>query len=390
MTSKILIRNGSVLHCNDLDHNTDVRIEGNKIVSIGSGLVAEAGEEVLDADGCYALPGLIDLHTHGLGDINLREGGWSEYAELQLAQGVTACLPTLFDSPGDSIACMQIACRETDELRSTPNLLGFRLEMPYLAKLGAGHASAVATISAETTEAMYEAGRGLIRLWDVSPELAGALSFIRWATDHGIITSLAHSSATVEQTRQAIEAGLSLVTHFYDTFDLPSQTDPGVYPAGLTDYIQVEDRLTVEIVADGIHVHPYLLEKTLRCKGINRIAFVTDSVLGAGKPPGVYSGLYAGVQVAVTTDRGVRRLSDDTLSGSALTHLQSFQNAVQRFGRSIAEASALCSRTPARVLGLHNKGHLAVGTDADVILLDRDTLALKATLLQGKLAFRAA
>jgi len=115
---------------------------------------------------------------------------------------------------------------------------------------------------------------------------------------------------------------VELVTHFYDTFDPPPQTDPGVYPAGLTDYIQVEDRLTVEIIPDGVHVHPLLIEKTFRCKGIERIAFITDGVKGADNPPGVYDGLYPGVQVEGTADRGVRRTADDALSGSALTPIQ--------------------------------------------------------------------
>jgi N-acetylglucosamine-6-phosphate deacetylase len=93
-------------------------------------------------------------------------------------------------------------------------------------------------------------------------------------------------------------------------------TDPGVYPAGLTDYIRVEDRLTTEIIPDGVHVHPLLVEKTLRCKGLGRMAFVTDGVQGAGNPPGIYDGLYPGVQVAITANRGVRRVPDDTLSGA--------------------------------------------------------------------------
>jgi N-acetylglucosamine-6-phosphate deacetylase len=169
-----------------------------------------------------------------------------------------------------------------------------------------------------------------------------------------------------------MDAGLSLVTHFYDTFDVPVMTDPGVFPAGLTDYILVEDRLTAEIIPDGVHVHPLLIEKTLRCKGAGRVAFVTDSVLGAGSPPGIYDGLYEGVEVEVTLDNGVRRVPDGGLSGSAMTQLRSFQNAVFRWGQSIPDASMLCSATPARVLGLRHKGYLAVGMDADVVVLDAD------------------
>ena len=152
-----------------------------------------------------------------------------------------------------------------------------------------------------------------------------------------------------------MDAGLSLITHFYDTFDPPPMTDPGVYPAGLTDYIQVEDRLTTEIIPDGVHVHPLLVEKTLRCKGLGRVAFVTDGVKGAGNPPGIYDGLYPGVQVAISADRGVRRVPDDTLSGSALTHINCLRNAVNKFGRTLAEASVLCSRTPAAVLGIRRR-----------------------------------
>jgi N-acetylglucosamine-6-phosphate deacetylase len=186
----------------------------------------------------------------------------------------------------------------------------------------------------------------------------------------------------------AVDAGVTLVTHLFDTFDVPVMTDPGVFPAGLTDYILVEDRLTAEIIPDGVHVHPLLMEKTLRCKGAGRVAFVTDSVLGAGSPAGVYDGLYAGVQVEVTLDNGVRRIPDGGLSGSAMTQLRSFQNAVFRWGQSIPDASMLCSATPARVLGLRHKGHLAVGMDADVVVLDR-ALNLKMTIIQGKIAYRA-
>jgi N-acetylglucosamine-6-phosphate deacetylase len=255
----------------------------------------------------------------------------------------------------------------------------------YVTKTGAGSAASLSGIDQGTTQALYDAALGRIPVWDVSPELEGAIPFIRWARAKGIVVSLAHTEATIEQTRAGVDAGLNLVTHLYDTFDLARQSDPGVYPAGVTDYVQIEDRLSVEIIPDGVHVHPFLVEKTLRCKGVERVVFVTDSLRGSGNPPGVYEGLAEGEQIRVTTDRGMRRLSDDALSGSCLTQLQSFRNAIRLFGRSVREAVALCSRNPARLLGL-NKGCLAAGMDGDLILLGQE-LELAATVLAGELVF---
>jgi N-acetylglucosamine-6-phosphate deacetylase len=382
----MLIRNGSVLHGDQLEDATDLQSEDGRITAIARDLRPEPGEQVVDATNCYVLPGLIDLHNHGVRHVMAQYDSLVEYSRLLAAEGVTACLPTLLGPPQENVKAMRRGLEETADFRLTPNLLGFRPEITYLAKTGAGAAGSLAKISADTTEALYAAGRGAIRIWDVSPELDGAIPFIRWCREHGIVTSLAHSSASIEQARQAVDAGLSLITHFYDTFDPPPMTDPGVYPAGLTDYIQVEDRLTAEIIPDGVHVHPLLVEKTLRCKGLGRVAFVTDGVKGAGNPPGVYDGLYPGVQVEITVDRGVRRVPDDTLSGSALTHIRCLKNAVNKFGRSLAEASVLCSRTPATVLGIPTKGALAVGMDADIIILTED-LELTATIAGGRLLY---
>lgn len=381
----MIIRNATILHVDTLEADSDIHVDKGQILEVGRKLKGASGEEIFDAEGLFALPGLIDIHTHGLKSVSVQDGSLLEYSRFQLEQGVTACVPTLYGSPEANSLCMKAAMAETDDLRNTPNILGFRPEIMYVAKTGAASTKSLSKIDHKTTLSLYKAAKGRIRIWDVSPELEGSIPFIQWASDLGIVVSLAHTGASEVQTRRAVDAGLSLVTHFYDTFDLAFESDPGVYPAGITDYIQIEDRLNVEIIPDGVHVHPYLVEKTIRCKGLERVVFVTDSLRGSGSPPGIYKGLAPGEKIAVTTDRGMRRVSDNALSGSCLTQLQSFTNAVQLFGKSIREASILCSRNAGRLLGL-KKGHLAAGMDADIILLDKD-LKLVATFLAGKLSF---
>jgi N-acetylglucosamine-6-phosphate deacetylase len=383
----MVIRNGTVIHVDRLEQRTDIRLMGGRIREIGRALEPAPGEQVVEAEGLLAVPGLIDLHTHGLKNVSVQEGSLLEYSKLQLEEGVTTCIPTLYGPPETNRLRISEAMAETNDLCDTPNILGFRPEIMYVAKTGAGSSASLSGIDPTTSEALYSASKGRIPIWDVSPELKGAISFIHWAREKNIVVSLAHTGATLEQTRAGVDAGIALVTHLYDTFDIAQQVDPGVYPAGITDYIQIEDRLNVEIVPDGVHVHPILVEKTLRCKGIERVVFVTDSLRGSGNPPGIYDGLAHGEQIEVTVDRGMRRISDNALSGSCLTQLQSFRNAVRVFGMSIRQACLLCSRNPARILGL-NKGMLASGMDGDIILLDRN-LELVATILAGELAYHS-
>ena len=392
--SALVIRNGNVLLPNGELAPCDVRVQDGRIRKVGphEGVVPhlEPGLQI-DAAGGYVLPGLIDLHTHGVCSESAETGDLSKYAQIEASRGTTTFYPTLFCPPEESARQMERHRRETDELRLVPQVGGFRLESPYLAIPSGGTDKDVAPISSETTQSLLEAGGGHVRIWDVSPELAGASELIRQLSGAGIVCSIAHTRATTEQGRSAVDAGARLVTHLFDVFFyMPERTDPDpdIYGAGLVDYLLIEDRVTCEIIGDGTHVDPRLVEKAFRCKPLDKLAFVTDSNYGAGLPPGRYTlpGNWGNVLIQGPND-GVRLLDRDMiLAGSALTPIDGFRNVVHMFHRDIATASHVWSRNPARLMGL-NKGEIAVGQEADLIVLDKD-LDLFYTIAAGQVVYR--
>jgi N-acetylglucosamine-6-phosphate deacetylase len=389
MTTSLVIKDGNVLLADEALCRCDVRIEGRCIVELGSDL--RAGNRI-DAAGATVVPGLIDLHTHGLQWQSAETGSLFEYARSEAACGATTFFPTLFSAPADAAAQMRRHREETDDLSRTPMVGGFRLEAPYLAIASGGSARTLAPISETTTAMLLEAGGGRVKLWDVSPELPGAPEFVRFVSRRGVVCSIAHTEATIDQARAVVDAGARLATHLFDVYYyMPERKDPDpdIYGPGLVDYLLIEDRVAVEIIGDGTHVSPLLVEKAFRCKPDDKMVFVTDSNYGSGLPPGRYSlpGDWGNVSISGPND-GLRLVDRDMiLAGSALSPIDSFRNVVRLFGKGLAAASHVWSRNPARLLGL-NKGEIAVGTDADLIVLD-EALNLRATIAGGEVVYRA-
>ena len=385
MNGPLVIRNGNVLLQGGELRCCDVLIENGQIRDIGLDI---SSASQIDATGRVVLPGLIDLHTHGIGSEFGAIGTLREYARVEASHGTTTFYPTLFGPPEEIARQMDRHRRETDELRDISQVGGFRLESPYLAHTGAGLSKDLAPIRPETTDLLLRAGGGHIKIWDISPESPGAPDLIRQLSSDGVVCSISHTQATIEQARIAVDAGAALVTHLFDTFVLPEVRDPGVYPAGLVDYLLIEDRVTCEIVADGTHAPALLVEKAFRCKTSEKIAFITDSNFGAGLPPGEYMLPQGRGKVIIKgCNDGVRLVDRDmTLAGSALTPIDGFRNAIHLFGKDMAVASRVCSRTPACVMGL-NKGEIAVGRDADFVILDSD-LEVHYTIIGGKMVYR--
>jgi N-acetylglucosamine-6-phosphate deacetylase len=383
----LVIKNGNVLSPSGELLTCDVRIEDGRIRDLGPDLEAEIE---IDAAGGHVLPGLIDLHTHSVHTVSAETGDLAEYARIEASHGTTTFYPSLFCSPGENARHMERHRQETDNLRLVPQVGGFRLESPYLAIASGGSANSLAPISPETTQMLLAAGGGHVKICDVSPELEGAPELIRQLSDEGVVCSIAHTRATIQQGRDAVDAGAKLVTHLFDVFFyMPERKDPDpdIYAAGLVDYLLIEDRLTCEIIGDGTHVDPMLVEKAFRCKPSDKLVFVTDSNFGAGLPPGQYTppGDWGNVVVRDPND-GVRLLDRDMiLAGSALTPIRGLRNVARMFHKDIATASHVWSRNPARLMGL-NKGEIAVGKDADLIVLN-ERLDLLYTIAAGEVVY---
>jgi len=381
----LFIRNGQVLMSDGSLRTESVLIRDGRVTAIGA---RQSADTILDAAGNYVLPGLIDIHTHGIGE-DSAIGSLPHYAEREAVAGATTFFPTLFGPPDETCAHLQRHLRETDNLRRVPQVGGFRLESPYLADASAGLPRDCAPITPQLTERLWQAGAGHIRIWDLSPELPGAAETIKRLSRLGVVCSLAHTTASIEQARVAVEAGARLVTHLFDVFPMPPVTELGVYPAGLTDYLLMEDRVVCEIIPDGTHVPPLLVEKTFRCKPPGGLVFITDSNYGSGLPPGEYDLPQAWGRVKITSPYdGIRLMDRDMeLASSALTPVDAFRSAVQRFGKDLATASRVCSRNPARLLGL-NKGEIAVGRDGDLVILD-SALRVRTTIAGGVVIYQA-
>jgi N-acetylglucosamine-6-phosphate deacetylase len=216
-------------------------------------------------------------------------------------------------------------------------------------------------------------GLGAVRVVTLAPERPGALARIARLTAAGVTVSLGHTDATFAETVAGIEAGARLATHLYSAMSPFAHRAPGAVGALLID-----DRLTVTLIADGVHAHSAALKRALRAKGPQRIALVTDAVAAAGAPPGRYR---LGDQ-EIVSDGTSARLPDGTLAGSTLTMDAAVRGMVALGGATEAEALAMASSVPAEVIGLRDRGRIAPGQRADLVLWSAD-LAVQATLVGG-------
>lgn len=359
-----------------------ILVEDTKIKEVLTSAAPVAGAEVVDAKNCIAAPGGIEMHVHGGGGRDFMEGTEEAFrvaVNAHLQNGTTAIFPTLSSS---TVPMIEAACETCDKMMAEPDspVLGLHLEGPYFNPKQAG-AQIPEWIKAPVKDeyAPLLDKYKCLKRWDEAPELPGSIEFIECCKEHGVLPSIGHTRATYEDVHRANEAGMTHATHFYNAM-------PVVYKnrefkvAGTVESIFAEQNMTVEMIADGIHVPPIMLRMIYQIKGVKKTALVTDS-LACSCTHGD-----AAFDPRVILEDGVCKLADrSALAGSIATMDRLIRTCVQQAGIPLEDAFRMSSETPARIMGvLDRKGTLEAGKDADIVLYTPEALELKYVMQMGR------
>ncbi|MDN4470478.1 MULTISPECIES: N-acetylglucosamine-6-phosphate deacetylase [Gordonibacter] len=347
---------------------------------VGEAARAEGGQTV-DAAGCYVIPGLVDLHFHGSAGADISDGdlaGLHRMGAYEASRGVTAMCPATMTLPEDVLVRAAQAAAAYEPAADEAALVGINMEGPFISpsKVGAQNPDYVRNPSAEEFRRLQEAADGLFKLVDIAPEEPGAEEFIREMASE-VRISLAHTCTDYDTAARAFELGARQLTHLYNAMDPMHHRKPGPIPAAVE-----HGEVTAEIIADGVHIHPAMVRLAFQLFGDNRMILISDTLRAAGLEDGTYD--LGGQDVTV---RGpVATIDNGALAGSVSDLMRCLTVAVRDMGIPLASAVKAASANPARALGLDaERGSIEPGKVADAVLLDKETLDVRAVVLRGEL-----
>lgn len=392
--SKLLIKNANVILTDRILENHSVMCDQGKIVQISS--TVDCGNKsvmtITDANGQYLSPGFIDLHFHGLHKYLIDNGldHLENICKILPQYGVTSFLPTVCPkSQGEDVKFVKSLSRV--KLQGA-QILGFHFEGPFLALTGILPYEALSEICKERIGDLIEAAKPYPAIFSISPEVEHISNLISIIAKVNVPVFITHIKASVQQTQASIEAGARHATHFYDVFPCPPEVDPGVRPCGAVEAILADERVSVDFILDGEHVDPVTVKMALVCKGPDKVCLITDSNVGAGLPPGKYSGLnnmeleFAYPGSPARTTKASRH--PGCLAGSGLTMERAVQNATKMLKIDLPLAIKMASANPARVLSRNDIGSIEIGKQAYLVLMNKD-LKVVQTWLKGEFCYKA-
>ncbi|GAA2270340.1 N-acetylglucosamine-6-phosphate deacetylase [Streptomyces ruber] len=354
-------------------------VDGGRVVVEGSRIAEAAAEDadVLDLTGHWLVPGFVDIHNHGGGGASF--SGTADEALQSIRthrlHGTTTLVASTVTGRMDALA--RHAGR-LSELAEQGDIAGIHFEGPFISPCRKGAHSAELLRHPDPAEVrkLIDAARGRAVMVTLATELPGGVDSVRLLTEHGVIAAIGHTDATYEQTVEAIDAGATVATHLFNAMPPLGHRTPGPIAALLED-----ERVTVELINDGTHLHPASLELAFHHAGAGRVAFITDAMDAAGFGDGRYQ--LGPLEVEVS--EGVARLVEGgSIAGSTLTLDRAFQRAVLVDRLPVGDVVAAISANPAKVLGIHDRvGSLEPGKDADLVVLDA-SFALKGVMRRGE------
>ncbi|MGA5139251.1 N-acetylglucosamine-6-phosphate deacetylase [Streptomyces azureus] len=328
---------------------------------------APENAQVIDVTGHYLIPGFVDIHNHGGGGASFTSGSVEDILKgihTHRLHGTTTLVASAVTGDMDFLAQR---AGLLSELAEQGEIAGIHFEGPFISPCRKGAHSEELLRDPDPAEVrkLIDAARGRAKMVTLATELPGGIDSVRLLAEHGVIAAIGHTDATYEQTVEAIDAGATVATHLFNAMPPLGHRSPGPIAALLED-----DRITVELINDGTHLHPAALRLAFHRAGADRVAFITDAMDAAGFGDGRY---WLGPLEVEVADGVARLVADGTIAGSTLTLDRAFKRAVTVDGLSVEDAVTALSATPARLLGMDDRiGSLEPGKDADLVLLDAD------------------
>ena len=366
------ITNGKVL-VDGTFQNTDLYIEGKTILSVGGEMPFD---RVVDAGGNYVTAGFIDLHCHGGGGVDFSAGkDISVPVMTHLRHGTTTMFPTVVST--DMAVLEKAIC--AIEKADLPMIGGIHLEGPYLspAQTGAQNPEALRRPVAEEYDPILKNHK--IARWDYAPERDENFGFLQALCDAGVVAAAAHTDATCHQMEAAADRGCRLITHLYSCTST-IRREMGFRVAGVVEAAYLRDDIYAELIADGCHLPPELLRLAYKQKGADKLALVTDAMQAAGLAE---SGEFEIGGVPCIIEDGVAKLLDRSAFAGSIATTDRLVRTCVKAGIPLADSVKMMTQTPAAIMGLANKGVLAEGYNADIVVFD-ENIDIQVVFVQGE------
>ena len=334
---------------------------------------------IIDGCGCYAIPGLTDIHFHGCVGYDFCDGtaeAISKMADYEASVGVTTIVPATMTLSEDRLMTICKAAASYDNAHGAI-LCGINMEGPFIAesKKGAQNGKYIHKPDAAMFDKLNQASGNMVKLIAIAPEVEGAMEFIK-AKKGEVVLSLAHTATDYDTAREALENGASHMTHLYNAMNPFTHRAPGPIAAAAES-----KTCEAELICDGVHIHPAVVRVTFQMFSDDRIILISDSMMATGMPDGQYA--LGGQDVFVKGN--LATLKDGTIAGSTTNLMDCVRTVVKKMGISLESAVKCAAVNSAKSVGIYDKyGSITPGTVANIVLLKEDDLSLNTVILKGE------